>query len=162
MWLFCSLLYQCCFIMQSRVEHKVLKYLLEPVHELYEDVRRKALMRLEYEGLHLSDAISRRGGRFFEDPAAFAMERYAYYVCSKCSTVSLFQIYDQCCICLPSCLVMTILMDLNIQLLMGHAPSNGMLSVRVFLLQQIHSYSSRILWRYFCDNVGTNLVTLIC
>ena len=43
-----------------------------------EDVRRKALMRLEYEGLDK--------GR--PDPAAYAMDRYAYYVCFKCKKVS--------------------------------------------------------------------------
>ena len=41
-------------------------------------------MRLEYEGLDRSEAIVSPSGRFFKDPAAFAMERYAYYVCSRC------------------------------------------------------------------------------
>ena len=72
---------------QSEIEHKVLRSLLDPLRQLYEDVRRKALMRLEYEGLHKADAITRPGGRFFEDPASFAMERYAYYVCYKCKKV---------------------------------------------------------------------------
>lgn len=45
---------------------------------LFEDVKRKALMRLEYEGLDKGRA----------DPAAYAMDRYAYYVCFKCNKVS--------------------------------------------------------------------------
>lgn len=44
-----------------------------------EDVRRKAVMRLEYEGLDK--------GR--PDLASYAMDRYAYYVCFKCTKVSL-------------------------------------------------------------------------
>lgn len=59
------------------MEHPVLAELLAPIQSLYEDVRRKALMRLEYEGLDK--------GR--PDPASYAMERYAYYVCFKCTKV---------------------------------------------------------------------------
>lgn len=41
-------------------------------------------MRLEYEGLHKSEAITTPGVRFYNDPAGYAMNRYAYYVCYKC------------------------------------------------------------------------------
>ena len=41
-------------------------------------------MRLEYEGLHKAEAIQTVGARFYNDPAGYAMERYAYYVCYKC------------------------------------------------------------------------------
>ena len=41
-------------------------------------------MRLEYEGLHKAEAITTVGARFYNDPAGYAMERYAYYVCYKC------------------------------------------------------------------------------
>jgi len=41
-------------------------------------------MRLEYEGLSKCDAVVTKGARFFNDPAGFALERYAYYVCFKC------------------------------------------------------------------------------
>ncbi|XP_024084698.1 E3 ubiquitin-protein ligase MYCBP2 isoform X3 [Cimex lectularius] len=63
-----------CPICKSPIEHTILSKQLEPVKELMEDVRRKAVMRLEYEGLDK--------GR--PDPAAYAMDRYAYYVCFKC------------------------------------------------------------------------------
>lgn len=65
----------------------MIKDLLDPIKELYDDVRRKALMRLEYEGLHKSEAITTPGARFYNDPAGFAMNRYAYYVCYKCKKV---------------------------------------------------------------------------
>lgn len=44
-------------------------------------------MRLEYEGLHKAEAITTPGARFYNDPAGFAMDRYAYYVCYKCKKV---------------------------------------------------------------------------
>lgn len=59
------------------MDHPVLGELLAPISSLLEDVRRKAVMRLEYEGLDK--------GRL--DPAAYAMDRYAYYVCYKCTKV---------------------------------------------------------------------------
>lgn len=77
------------FMFQSQIDHPVLKDILRPVRDLFEDVRRKALMRLEYEGLHMAEAITTVGARFYQDPAGFAMDRYAYYVCFKCKKVSL-------------------------------------------------------------------------
>ncbi|XP_035827428.1 E3 ubiquitin-protein ligase MYCBP2 isoform X3 [Aplysia californica] len=74
-----------CPICKSTIEHPALKSLLEPIKALKEDVRRKALMRLEYEGLDRAEAITTPGARFYQDPAGFAMERYAYYVCFKCN-----------------------------------------------------------------------------
>nr|KAF6374641.1 MYC binding protein 2 [Pipistrellus kuhlii] len=73
-----------CPICKNKINHVVLKDLLDPIKELYEDVKRKALMRLEYEGLHKSEAITTPGVRFYNDPAGYAMNRYAYYVCYKC------------------------------------------------------------------------------
>ncbi|XP_072332276.1 E3 ubiquitin-protein ligase MYCBP2 isoform X3 [Scyliorhinus torazame] len=76
--------FMACPICKNKINHLVLKDLLDPIKDLYEDVRKKALMRLEYEGLHKSDAITTPGVRFYNDPAGFAMNRYAYYVCYKC------------------------------------------------------------------------------
>lgn len=84
-----SFIYVCAFFffLKNKINHSVLKDLLDPIKELYEDVRRKALMRLEYEGLHKSEAITMSGARFHNNPAGFAMNRYAYYVCFKCKKV---------------------------------------------------------------------------
>jgi len=73
-----------CPICKVRMVHPALNYLLDPVQALHEDVRKKALMRLEYEGLSKCEAVSTKGARWYNDPAGFAMERYAYYVCYKC------------------------------------------------------------------------------
>ena len=75
------------FYLQCNIDHLVLIDLLKPIQNLYEDVHRKALMRLEYEGLHKAEAITTAGARFHKDPAGFAMDRYAYYVCYKCKKV---------------------------------------------------------------------------
>lgn len=67
--------------------HCTLEELLEPIHDLFKDVKRKALMRLEYEGLHTAEVIVTPGARFYNDAASYAMDRYAYYVCYKCNKV---------------------------------------------------------------------------
>ena len=63
-----------CPICKTPIDHSSLEDILLPIKSLFEDVHRKALMRLEYEGLHHNRT----------DAANYAMERYAYYVCSKC------------------------------------------------------------------------------
>lgn len=69
------------------MKHEMLNEILAPILELYKDVHRKALMRLEYEGLHTVESVVTPGARFYNDPAAYAMDRYAYYVCYKCKKV---------------------------------------------------------------------------
>lgn len=72
---------------QNEMKHEMLNEILVPILELFKDVHRKALMRLEYEGLHTTEAVITPGARFHNDPAAYAMDRYAYYVCYKCKKV---------------------------------------------------------------------------
>ncbi|XP_069365103.1 E3 ubiquitin-protein ligase MYCBP2 isoform X3 [Maniola hyperantus] len=69
-----------CPICKEDMTHWTLEELLAPIRRLSDEVRRKALMRLEYEGLGAGGTR----GRSLADPAAYAMERYAYYVCHKC------------------------------------------------------------------------------
>ena len=74
-----------CPICKAKMGHEALKPLLDPIDSLYDDVKKKALMRLEYEGLSKSDAVMAKGARWYNDPTGFALERYAYYVCFKCN-----------------------------------------------------------------------------
>ena len=74
-----------CPLCKSEMNHPILEGQLSPIRSLYEDVRRKALVRLEYEGHQEAEAITAPGRRFHQDPSAYAMERYAYYVCFKCN-----------------------------------------------------------------------------
>ena len=50
-----------CPICKSDMAHDVLRDLLSPITLLFDDVKRKALMRLEYEGLDKCEAITSRG-----------------------------------------------------------------------------------------------------
>lgn len=72
------------------MKHEILDEIMSPILDLFKDVRRKALMRLEYEGLHTAEAVVTPGARFYNDPASYAMDRYAYYVCYKCKKVRFF------------------------------------------------------------------------
>ncbi|CAM1315881.1 MYCBP2 (predicted), partial [Pycnogonum litorale] len=74
-----------CPVCKCEMDHPLLQELLIPIRVLYEDVRRKAMMRLEYEGLHKTDAIVTIKTKFYNDPSSYAMDRYAYYVCYKCN-----------------------------------------------------------------------------
>lgn len=76
------------FFRQEPMQHEVLDDLLQPIRQLFDDVKRKATMRLEYEGLNKAEALEKLGSAKQESPANFAMERYAYYVCFKCSSSS--------------------------------------------------------------------------
>uniref|UniRef100_A0A336LRN5 RCR-type E3 ubiquitin transferase n=1 Tax=Culicoides sonorensis TaxID=179676 RepID=A0A336LRN5_CULSO len=64
-----------CGICKSDIAHDALNDILEPIMTLKNDVKRKALMRLHYEGI--KDTSSK-------DMAQFAMDKYAYYMCSQC------------------------------------------------------------------------------
>ncbi|XP_054087808.1 E3 ubiquitin-protein ligase highwire isoform X1 [Zeugodacus cucurbitae] len=65
-----------CPICKADIQHALLADILEPINALKQDVKRKALMRLKYEGI-VKDTDSK-------DVTNLAMDRYAYYVCYKC------------------------------------------------------------------------------
>jgi len=72
-----------CPICKRDISHPSLESLLVPARTRRDDVRRKALMRLEYEGALKHDSAT-GSERERVDSARYAMERYAYYVCHKC------------------------------------------------------------------------------
>ena len=69
------------------IAHPRLKDVLDPVLALFEEVKKKALLRLEYENMTKCDAIVSETSKFYQKPAEYAMHRYAYYVCFKCNKV---------------------------------------------------------------------------
>ena len=71
------------------IAHAKLADVLDPVMDLYEDVKRKCLMRLEYENLMKSEAITSPTSKFYQKPLDYAMWKYAYYVCHKCNKVKI-------------------------------------------------------------------------
>ena len=62
--------------LKVRMSHPALADQLEPVQSLYEDVKKKALMRLEYEGLSKCEAVSTEGARWYNDPAGNRLSSY--------------------------------------------------------------------------------------
>lgn len=75
----------CCT--QNEINHIALELYLKPLRELMQEVKRKALQRLEYEGLKECESITTVGGKFYKDPTGFALNKYAYYMCYKCNKV---------------------------------------------------------------------------
>jgi len=75
--------FQCCPSCRTPMVHEMLAEYLAPINKLYEEVRKKALLRLEYEGLADAEEL-RQGGSFYERPADFAMSKFAYYMCYQC------------------------------------------------------------------------------
>ena len=61
-----------------KCQAKPLKELLTPLAALYDEVRSKACLRLQYDGM--ADTVA--GGE--EEKATFAMSKYTYYPCFKC------------------------------------------------------------------------------
>lgn len=64
-----------CPICKVSIEHRSLEDSLKPIKNLFEDVKKKALMRLEYEGLYKCEAITTPGNRFYNDPTGYAIDK---------------------------------------------------------------------------------------
>ena len=73
-----------CPTCKVTIDHPLLEELMAPVRLLKEEVERKALMRLEFEKKDKDPEIVEEGGAFFGKPAAFALNKYNYYMCCKC------------------------------------------------------------------------------
>ena len=70
------------------ISHPNLADVLDPTRELYEDVKRKCLLRLEFENQMKCEALTSSTSKFYQKPLEYAMWKYAYYVCYKCKKVS--------------------------------------------------------------------------
>lgn len=80
----CWLAYVDCPLCKQRISHSLLDEHIHPHIKLMEDVKRKALQRLKYEGLDKDPQIIDSTGRYYGNPGAFAIDRFAYYECFKC------------------------------------------------------------------------------
>lgn len=75
-------------LQNTPIAHPKLADVLDPITELYEDTKRKCVLRLEYENQSKCEAITSPTSKFYQKPAEYAMWKYAYYVCFKCKKVS--------------------------------------------------------------------------
>jgi E3 ubiquitin-protein ligase MYCBP2 len=64
--------------------HATLDHLLEPLRVLKEQVREKAVLRLKYENLEAAPELTTVGTEWYQNPAGWAMHKFAYYLCFKC------------------------------------------------------------------------------
>ena len=76
-----------CSIQNVPIAHPKLKSALDPVIALYEDVKRKCTLRLEYENKINCEALTTPTSKFYQLPFEYAMSIYCYYVCFKCKKV---------------------------------------------------------------------------
>ncbi|KAI6241073.1 RCR-type E3 ubiquitin transferase [Aphelenchoides fujianensis] len=73
-----------CPLCKQMIEHPALESLLAPLRAIHEDVKRKAVLRLEYDGLLKSKPLTSPDSEYFENPAGYALDHYVYVLCSKC------------------------------------------------------------------------------
>eukprot|EP00494_Astrolonche_serrata_P028664 UN28931 len=64
--------------------HQALRRLMAPSLKLKSTIETQALDRLKVEGLNKDKRISQKGGKYFNNPALFALDRLAFYECFKC------------------------------------------------------------------------------
>ena len=74
-----------CPSCKVELSHPLLEDLMEPARLLRREVERLATMRLEFEKKVEDPAITEKGGQFYQNPTAFALNKYNYYICFKCS-----------------------------------------------------------------------------
>jgi len=73
-----------CALCKQDIRHSYVKDLRDPIDVLFEDVKRKSLMRLKFENLEKHHDIISKGSHFYNDPLGFALHKFAYYLCYKC------------------------------------------------------------------------------
>ena len=59
--------------------------LTDPLDVIATELRRRALVRLQYEKLDSHADITAPSGAHYNDPVGFALHRFAYYLCFKCN-----------------------------------------------------------------------------
>eukprot|EP00753_Platysulcus_tardus_P003806 PLAT12492.32.p1 GENE.PLAT12492.32~~PLAT12492.32.p1 ORF type:complete len:3532 (+),score=1996.96 PLAT12492.32:1397-10597(+) len=73
-----------CPLCKTTMSHPGLTDLLDPITSLRDKVAAKAVMRAKYEELDKAPEVRDPGSRFFGDLEAYAMDRFAYYMCHEC------------------------------------------------------------------------------
>ncbi|XP_061164758.1 E3 ubiquitin-protein ligase MYCBP2-like [Saccostrea echinata] len=73
-----------CPLCKISISHPDLCEIMAPLVHLYEKIKTKALTRLQHDGLFETEDITQPCGKYYKDPVGFAMDKYAYYMCSKC------------------------------------------------------------------------------
>ena len=75
----------CSICQTSPLEAPQLEKVFRPMMSLYEKVKTKALMRLEYENKSKVEALTDEKSKFYQKPSEYSLDRYTYYLCFKCN-----------------------------------------------------------------------------
>jgi len=73
-----------CPLCNTRMNHVSLRSELDPLLELYENIKTKAMTRLQHLKLEGAKEIVEPGEIFYNNPVGYAMKRFCYYLCFKC------------------------------------------------------------------------------
>lgn len=73
-----------CPLCKHTMEHPSLVDILAPIKQLKAEVESKATQRLSYEGLINTRDLKDPKSRFFGKPTEYAMDRFSYFLCSRC------------------------------------------------------------------------------
>ncbi|CAI2353362.1 unnamed protein product [Caenorhabditis sp. 36 PRJEB53466] len=73
-----------CPLCIKLIEHEGLHDLIEPLKAIRHEVMEKGKMRLEYDGLLATPALTDPRSEFFDQPEEYALDRYMYVLCHKC------------------------------------------------------------------------------
>jgi len=74
-----------CPLCKHIIEHPALEGDMKPIRDLKAAVQLKASQRLEFEGLSKAKEVTDSSSKFFNNRERYAMDRYAYFMCFKCS-----------------------------------------------------------------------------
>ncbi|XXQ35895.1 RING-type domain-containing protein [Plasmodiophora brassicae] len=73
-----------CPLCKDPISHPSLSRLLRPLIRTKKSVQDLAMQRLYLEGLQTHPDITQPGGKHFQHPEEYAMDRFAYFMCHKC------------------------------------------------------------------------------
>ncbi|VDP31981.1 unnamed protein product [Soboliphyme baturini] len=73
-----------CPICHAAFDHPLLKNLLKPLLRLKDDLEERALKQLEYDDSIDRSEITTPGGKYYNRPANFAVDKYVYFQCHNC------------------------------------------------------------------------------
>jgi len=73
-----------CPLCSRWITHPSVKEIMDPIQELYNDIKDKAMQRLKYQKLDNAKEIVGEGEIFYNNPVGYALKRFCYYPCYKC------------------------------------------------------------------------------
>ncbi|EGC38296.1 hypothetical protein DICPUDRAFT_76110 [Dictyostelium purpureum] len=73
-----------CALCSQTMDHPSLKKYLDPINELYNTIKTKALTRLEINGPEQDVNFNDTTSKWYNNKEGYVMERFSYFMCFKC------------------------------------------------------------------------------